>query len=241
MTVDIISELAFGQSLGILGGAQDNTFQQPILEALDFVVENVVYFHYWPLYRGAANICPRFITRILAPKTLKFYFAIQVSDSMNRGLQIVADFQRQATSDALNNYLRSKNVIDQKRRDATIFKHLEHLTHRELVNESIDIIIAGSDTTATTLAFAMHEILKNPAISRKLTAEIDAAMPQGFKDLSLLEAEKLDYLVKILLLSLKKAFCALTLESPLLLKSRFGLPCLSLAVCRELCLARNQR
>ena len=87
--------------------------------------------------------------------------------------------------------------MDEKRRDATIFKPLGHLTNRELMNESINIIIAGSDTTATTLGFAIHEILKNPTISRKLTAEIDAAMPQGFKDLPLSEAEKLDYLVRL--------------------------------------------
>ncbi|GAM42250.1 hypothetical protein TCE0_044r16037 [Talaromyces pinophilus] len=187
MTVDIISELAFGQSLGLLSKAQDNTFQQPILEALDFVVENVVDFHYWPLYRGAANVCPGFITRIVAPKTLKFYFAVQ------------------AIQGALKNYLRSKDAMDEKRRDATIFKPLEHLTNRELMNESINIIIAGSDTTATTLGFAIHEILKNPAISRKLTAEIDAAMPQGFKDLPLSEAEKLDYLSAVVKESLRLA------------------------------------
>ncbi|KUL84958.1 hypothetical protein ZTR_07909 [Talaromyces verruculosus] len=205
MCANIISELAFGQSLDLLGRAQDNTFQQPFLEALDFVLENVVDFHYWPLYRGAANMCPGFITRIVAPKTLKFYFAVQVRDPMNDRPQSVADFKRQVIQDALKNYLRSKDAMDEKRRDATIFKPLEHLTKRELINESINIIIAGSDTTATTLGFAIHEILKNTAISRKLTAEIDAAMPQGFKDLPLSEVEKLDYLSAVVKESLRLA------------------------------------
>ncbi|KAL5358851.1 cytochrome P450 [Aspergillus floccosus] len=187
MTVDVISELAFGQSLDLLDSVQDNTFQQPILEALDFVVENVVDFHYWPLYRAAANMSPGFITRVLAPKTLKFYFAVQ------------------AIQKALDDYLMSKDIMDQKRRDATIFKPLEHLTKEQLINESIDIIIAGSDTTATTLSFAIHEILKNPAIARKLTAELDAAMPESARDLSLAEAEKLSYLSAVVKESLRLA------------------------------------
>jgi cytochrome P450 len=61
--------------------------------------------------------------------------------------------------------------------------------------EGIDIIIAGSDTTATTLGNLFHRVLASPDIEKQLQAELDAAMPDRDANPPLAKLERLDYLV----------------------------------------------
>ncbi|KAM5385660.1 hypothetical protein ACJZ2D_000859 [Fusarium nematophilum] len=62
------------------------------------------------------------------------------------------------------------------------------------VAEAIEFLVAGSDTTATTLTVGLLEILCNPGIKERLVAQLDDAIPDK-KDLPPVQVlERLDYL-----------------------------------------------
>lgn len=50
-------------------------------------------------------------------------------------------------------------------------------TEAALDDDSRAVIIAGSDTTATTLAWILYYFCKNPRVLAKLHAQVDAVMP----------------------------------------------------------------
>lgn len=53
------------------------------------------------------------------------------------------------------------------------------LTHDQASRESLQNVVAGTDTTATTIRIAMLHLLSNPAAYRKLQTEIDDAISGG--------------------------------------------------------------
>lgn len=55
------------------------------------------------------------------------------------------------------------------------------LPDSEIINEAISFIIAGSDTTATTMTFLVWEICRNPQIKKLLLEEL-ADLPKEFHD-----------------------------------------------------------
>jgi hypothetical protein len=75
-----------------------------------------------------------------------------------------------------------------------VFENLEHLSDKDQVNESMDILIAGADTTASTLTTAILHILQNPEIEYKLVDAIHRAFPNK-QDITLMGLEKVEYLV----------------------------------------------
>lgn len=77
-----------------------------------------------------------------------------------------------------------------------IFGALDSISDANKVSEGVDILVAGSDTTASTLTAGLMRILSHPAIHTKLVEVIDAAMPVGGGILPLQELEKIDYLVR---------------------------------------------
>jgi cytochrome P450 len=76
-----------------------------------------------------------------------------------------------------------------------LFEPLSSLPHDAVLHEAIDIIIAGSDTTATTLGNLITYVLADPDVLQKLRTELDTALPQKDVDWPLAELERLEYLV----------------------------------------------
>lgn len=76
-----------------------------------------------------------------------------------------------------------------------VLENLTSLSDVALVGESLDLLVAGSDTSATSVTTALFEILRNPAIEKRLVEELDAAIPDK-NDLPPLQTlEKIEYLV----------------------------------------------
>lgn len=62
----------------------------------------------------------------------------------------------------------------------------DKLTDREIRDELVAIMFAGTETTASTLAWVLHELAAAPEVEKKLLAEIDEVAPDGnvtFEDL----------------------------------------------------------
>ena len=58
----------------------------------------------------------------------------------------------------------------------------EHTPIPVVVMNAATAVVAGSDTTATTLSSIAYFLLSNPACFSRLRAEIDEAFPPGVKE-----------------------------------------------------------
>lgn len=76
-----------------------------------------------------------------------------------------------------------------------VFNSLQSISDDAKVSEAMDILIAGADTTASTLTTGFIHILSNPSIKARLVQAIDEAMPEDESSISLQSLEKVEYLV----------------------------------------------
>lgn len=76
-----------------------------------------------------------------------------------------------------------------------IFDNLHSLSNSSLVSEGVDLLVAGSDTTATSLTTAVLEILTHPHIEETLVKALDDAIPVVQDLPPLRDLEKIEYLV----------------------------------------------
>lgn len=76
-----------------------------------------------------------------------------------------------------------------------IFDSLKSISDDAKVSEAMDILIAGADTTASTLTTGFLHILSNDRIKSRLVQAIDEAMPDTGSLISLQALEKVEYLV----------------------------------------------
>jgi len=90
MTVDIISEYAFGEGFGMLDSAKDNRFKPEFLGAFDLVLENVINFTYFPLMRIMSNSMPSSIAAKLDKKISNWLVSGDIFETCNRD---VADYR----------------------------------------------------------------------------------------------------------------------------------------------------
>lgn len=67
------------------------------------------------------------------------------------------------------------------------------------MTEGVDLLVAGSETTAASASTAVLQILQHPDVHKKLVDSLDAAIPSADHMPPLLELEKIDYLVRILI------------------------------------------
>jgi cytochrome P450 family 110 len=71
-------------------------------------------------------------------------------------------------------------------------EHGKPMSDVELRDEMITLLLAGHETTATTLAWTVHFVLKHPEVQAKIVAEIDRV--RGDRPLSIDDIPKLEYL-----------------------------------------------
>lgn len=71
-------------------------------------------------------------------------------------------------------------------------EHGEPMSDVELRDEMMTLLLAGHETTATTLAWTVHFVLEHPQVHAKLLAEIDRV--RGGRPLSIDDVPKLEYL-----------------------------------------------
>jgi cytochrome P450 len=76
-----------------------------------------------------------------------------------------------------------------------VFDHLSQLDSTSLVAEATDILVAGSDTTATTLAVALHQLAYLPEVYTALKNELQRADLKTSDDYDLTRIEQFPYLV----------------------------------------------
>ena len=77
-----------------------------------------------------------------------------------------------------------------------VFDSIKSVPDDAKAHEAMDILIAGADTTASTLTTGIYHILSNPKCKEHLVKEIDEAMPKAGTFVSLQALEKVEFLVR---------------------------------------------
>ena len=76
-----------------------------------------------------------------------------------------------------------------------IFDNISHLSDEAQAAQGIEMLLAGSDTSACTLSMSSFLILKNPEVVKKFKTVLREHIPDPDAMPSLIELEKIDYLV----------------------------------------------
>ncbi|KAG8158392.1 hypothetical protein KVR01_011514 [Diaporthe batatas] len=112
------------------------------------------------------------------------------------------------------------NGAESKEQPETIFTSIiqsdiprEEVTVQRLQHEAIGLVGAGVETTMRSLSLSVFHIADNPAVHRRLRAELEAAIPDPDEMPSLNELEKLPFLTACIHESLRLSY-GLSQRSP---------------------------
>ncbi|KAL1631249.1 hypothetical protein SLS54_000008 [Diplodia seriata] len=182
MTADIISEFAFGQSFNLIDESP-NSFDSRILDALNQGSRGVTELYHHTFQRFAAHFFPRAVTGLWNP-TIK------------------------ALAEILNLAARCVEAHKQRSKTAShpvIFDNLASVSLQIQNNQALEILIAGSDTTAQTITMGLHYILGNPRIKDKLTAVVHDVVKDPASIPTFTELDQIEYLRAVVKESLRMA------------------------------------
>ncbi|KAM3065584.1 hypothetical protein ACMFMF_010806 [Clarireedia jacksonii] len=175
MTVDIISDLGFGRSFDLMGDVKGTRFEASFLQAFDLLATSIWDLMYLPVLRFLVQALPPSVTISLGGPAAH----------MARLGQTI-----QSTVSSFKETMAAGNFLDHD----VIFNELSDLKDRELVAEATDIILAGSDTTATTIAVAVNQLTSNRKAYEALKREVRQANLKTAEDFDLKSIEQLPYL-----------------------------------------------
>ena len=92
-----------------------------------------------------------------------------------------------------------KEEEDQYHKDAKIaHKVSKKLDEFSIVSTALVIMIAGYDTTASTLGFTAYELAKNPGVQDKLREEIDSLVEDDEENIKYEDLQKMTYMDQVL-------------------------------------------
>lgn len=173
MTVDIITEFAFG-SCANLTNEHPTSFDSEFLKALDFATEVPYKMYYSTMQRLAAKWVPLSIAANFDPALRQMANTIRMAASSHD------NYTRRTTSSSL----------------PVIFDYLQSVPDNLQKTESMDMLIAGSDTSAFTLTTALYHILSMPEVEKTLVESLDQVFEKSPTTPSLLQLEQINYLVR---------------------------------------------
>jgi cytochrome P450 len=123
---------------------------------------------------------------------------------------ISQDRKNQHNSDKAEMRRRVGNIIEDRRRSSTpgagddlldVILHStdpdagEQLDNDNIINQILTLLVAGSETSANTIAFALHFLSTNPDIAGRARAEIDECWPvDAFPNIDFDDVDDLKYL-----------------------------------------------
>ncbi|GKZ65181.1 hypothetical protein AnigIFM50267_007349 [Aspergillus niger] len=173
LTTEVIMEFAFARSANMLE-EQGSGFESWFLTAFDAVANSLWKMQEFPLLKKVAGRLPDRLVAGIDPQLVNVFRMLKFAES------------------CLNYYETHGNTTSHP----VVFDNLSSLPYQHKVTEALDILIAGADTTASTLTAGMMHILSNSEIHAKLVDALGGIGaghddPQAFQ---LLELEKIDYL-----------------------------------------------
>ncbi|KIW79697.1 hypothetical protein Z517_06311 [Fonsecaea pedrosoi CBS 271.37] len=157
-TLDSLTHIAFGHPFGFL------------IENRDLYDYNKSSTAFFPVMELGTNI--PLIHSVLSSSLMQALAGPKPEDKA--GLGAIIGIAQKIVAERFNPNSESKNERDM------LNSFIRHgLTQLEAESESLLQILAGSDSTATTIRMTFLYILTNPAVYAKLRAEIDEAVSAG--------------------------------------------------------------
>ena len=183
VTLEVISQVSFNINTNAIEDP-NSPFPQAIRHLLTGVQDN--------------------LTNLL-PSTLLAIFQLKMFQNVTKREQIdAARFLRKFASDCITS--RMKDIADNKPVPDDLLSFLvkdDSLSLDDIIDECLTMFIAGQETTANSLSFALYEIIRNPHVEEKLLNEINDVLGERnyveFDDLA-----KLKYLGQVLQEALRK-------------------------------------
>lgn len=193
MTTEIITQFAFAKSANLIE-EKDTYFDSWFLDAFDVGSQGIVETQYKPLLRLAAQTLPVSVIRMLSPELGTILDLQKVLLCLDKYLfkEVLVD---QFPSKYAESCLQEWQSNSKSASHPVVFDSLQSIPDNYKVSEAMDILIAGADTTASTLTTGFYHILSDPKIKARLVQAIDDAMPEAGSLIPLQSLEKVEFLV----------------------------------------------
>ena len=186
LTLDIISHYAFGKSYGLLSLPG---FSQLWKDVIEQTMESFALVRNLPWLPELLKKLPMPITRML-DKGIAFYLQME-AETRAEVVRIVRGEKRS-----------EKNIEQPTTGHRNIFEELyasnlppQEKTIDRLNEEGFTMILAGADTSTTTLMRLSYNLLSNPDILKTLKEELRVAIPDTQVPMRWQELENLPFLV----------------------------------------------
>ncbi|CAG8022479.1 unnamed protein product [Penicillium salamii] len=171
-TGDIVSQISFGKSLE-LTNENPSSFKSSYFAGFDAALKAPTKLFFGPLLRLAYSVLPFGVLTYIDYSLSKYSEIIKFS-----GLCFLE-------------YKEGKHTAGHP----ILFDNLSCIPESERTTEAMSILIAGSETTAFTLAQTIFLILSSPRVKQRLVRQLDAGVPESSHMPSIQDLEKLDYLM----------------------------------------------
>ncbi|KAK1512411.1 cytochrome P450 3A17 [Colletotrichum costaricense] len=160
MAADVISQLSFGQSLGVLESGKSTMYMRAIENAL---IADVIQCEI-PFLASLSQLIPRSLLQT---------FSRQLEQVRLGGADGVASVKQRGPSSAQSIFTEMIAECDSEGRT--------WLTKEAVGMEGAGMMVAGTDTTAAVLTYLIWSVLKQPVLQEKLENEI-ALLGDNFDD-----------------------------------------------------------
>ncbi|CAG8206663.1 unnamed protein product [Penicillium salamii] len=171
-TADVVSQVGFGKPLE-LTSESPSSFKASYFAGFDSALEAPTKLLFSPLLRLACSVLPFGVLTYIDYSLSKYSEIIKFS-----GLCFLE-------------YKEKKH----KAEHPILFDNLASIPESARMMEAMSILIAGSDTTAFTLAKTIFLILSSPKVKERLVQQLDAEIPDSNQMPCIQDLEKLDYLM----------------------------------------------
>lgn len=176
-TADVISEYAYGVTLGCLDGHSENI----LTDATQAVLSFGHWLRFSPIrFSNMKKIHPRFVENLFpkAATVLKTHRKIS-----SLALETLNDTERKGTKETMFTALSNPDLPAEER------------TISRLEDEGFVVLAAGTETTAYSLSVLFYHLMDNPAIVARLYDEVLTVMPETSSQPPLSKLENLPLLV----------------------------------------------
>jgi unspecific monooxygenase len=175
LTTEIIARAGFSYSFGRLGSNDNDPFIDAVQRELGFAIRSTdVIPYYEKLFRQR---------RKQQHYKDKAYIRRWVADIIN--------------SRRLDPSPQNVSILDRMLSNADPASG-QRLDDDNIINQMLTLLVAGSETSANTIAFALHHLAANPGILARARSEVDEYWPgRAYPDIAYDDVSKLRYLRRV--------------------------------------------
>lgn len=176
-----MSEIAFDQSFNFL---KEDDFGAFFHQGIEDSLRMICVIRHFPPLVPVFNNMPLWLMRLLGDKLAA---VMMLKRFARRAAKSALSFEKQPAGSRMTIL---REIV--KKKDNPKFGVV---SQRRLEEESLSLIAASADTVGNALTMATYQILKNPSIHKRLSMELQEAIPDSRDVPGFAELEKLPYLV----------------------------------------------